>query len=146
MFEFAKSRGVIHFRLFAICVVKRPRMFLRDMGDGVGRGGESGESHEAADAIAKCARGTLSLTAMRHADKPEGGQDVHNVRVADGDWGPTKDRNASALLFREAESTRYRHIECANSYRFHGCVEYCMRAPRRGGEKGESPGAIIREC
>ena len=45
MFEFAKSRGEIHFRQFAICADKKPHMFLREM--------EGGESQEVADALAK---------------------------------------------------------------------------------------------
>ena len=123
-FEFAKSRGQIHFRLFAICADQQPRRHLHEV--------EGGESQEVAGALANWARGALSLTALHPAETPEGALDLANVRAPDGEWAPQKDSSASALLFREAESFRAHHIACANSYCFHGCGEYCMRAPRKG--------------
>ena len=110
-FEFAKSRGQIHFHLCAVCADKLPRRLLHKM--------EGGESKEVAGALAKWAWGTLSLTALRPADTPEGGLDLPNVRAPDGEWGPREDRNADALLFRSAESFLAHHIACANSYYFH---------------------------
>ena len=86
-FEFAKSRGQIHFHLFAICADKQPHKLLHEM--------EGGESQDAADALAKWAWGTLSLTAMHPADTPDGGLDLPNVRVPDGEWAPPERRQRS---------------------------------------------------
>ena len=49
---------------------------------------EGGESHDVADALAKSARGAVSLTAMQPSDKPEGGLGIPHVRVPDGDLAP----------------------------------------------------------
>ena len=124
--------------MFAICADKQPHKLLHEM--------KGGESQEAADALEKWDWGALSLTAMRPADTPDGGLDLPNVRAPVGEWAPRKDSNAAALLFREAESFRAHHIDCANSYCFRGFSEYCMRVPRKGGKKDPSSGAILREC
>ena len=47
-FEFAKSRGGIHFRIFAICADRQPRRRLYEM--------EGEESIDIADALAMWAR------------------------------------------------------------------------------------------
>ena len=49
MFEIAKSRGEIQFRLIAICADMQPNKHLREM--------EGGDSQEVADALAKWAWG-----------------------------------------------------------------------------------------
>ena len=105
-----------------------------------------GESHEVADAAEKWARGAPSLTALRPTDTPEGDVGFLNARAPDGEWGPREYSDADALLFREAESPRSRQIARGGPYCFHGRIEYGMRAHRKGGEKDQSPGAILRKC
>ena len=73
MFEFAKSRGQLHFYLFAIRADKQPRRILHEM--------EGGESQEVSDALAEWGWGNLSLTALRPADTPEICLDFPNVRA-----------------------------------------------------------------
>ena len=130
-FEFARSRGHIHLHLFSICADNHPNRLLRELG--------RVESQEAADARAKWAWGTLSLTAPHPADTPEIGLDLPNVRVPDGEWARRQDSNDDAHLFREEESPRARHIACANSYSFHGCAEYFARPPGKAGRRASLP-------
>ena len=101
---------------------------------------EGGESQEVAAALAKWARGALSIAALHHSDTARGGLEATSVRAPDAEWGPTKDTDADAVLFRYSESFRSRRIARPNSYCFHGVSEYCMRAPRRGGGEMRLPG------
>ena len=117
--------------MLAICEDKQPHMPPLEM--------EGGESQEVADAIAKWARGALSLTALHPADTPEGVLDFPIVRAPDGEWAPREDSNADALLYRETESLRPRHIACANSHCVHGSSEYCARGPQERREEGQGP-------
>ena len=110
-FEFAKSRGQIHFHMFAINEDKQPQRLLRAI--------KNGGAQEKADALATWARGSLSLTAMRPAGVPNGELDITLVRAPEGEWAPPKDSNAAGLLLRDAISFREQCIACANSYCFH---------------------------
>ena len=88
---------------------------------------------------------SLSLTALHPASNQNGELDVTLVRAPDGEWAPPKDSNAAALYIRDATSIRERWIACANSYCFHTCSDYCMRAPRRAAKQAEG-GGVRREC
>ena len=106
-FEFAKSRGQIHFRMFAISAEKQPRRLLHEI--------KSSGDQEKADALAAWAWGSLSLTALRPATGQNGDMGAALVRAPDGEWVPPKDSNAAALLLRDATSFREHCIACANS-------------------------------
>ena len=136
-YEFAKSRGQIHFRMFAITSDKQPHRLLHVM--------RGGGSLEEADALANWAWGSLSLTALHPAVRPEGVLELPHVRAPDGAWRPTKESDAASLLFRDASSFREHRIACANSYCCQSCSDYCLRAPNRGAKRSPS-GAIHREC
>ena len=134
--EFAKSRGQIHFHMFAISADKQPHRLLHEM--------KGSGDQEKAGALAAWAWGSLSLTAMHPARGQNGELDVALVRAPDGEWAPPKDSNAAALLLLDAPSFRDHCIACANSYCFHTCSDYCMRAPRRGAKLPD--GGVRREC
>ena len=135
-FEFDKSRGQIHFRMFSICADKQPYRLLHEI--------KNGDAQEKADALAKWARGSLSLTAMRPSGRPNGELDITLARAPDGEWAPPKDSNAAGILLRGATSFREQCIACANSYCFHTFIDYCMSAPCRGAKVAEN-GGIRRE-
>ena len=137
MYEFAKPSGEIHFRMFAITADKQPHRLLREM--------RGGGSREEADALANWSWGSLSLTALRPAVSPEGVLELPHVRAPYGDWRPTKERNATSRLFRDASSFREHGIARANSYCFHSFIDYCLRAPNLGAKRSPSC-AIHREC
>lgn len=104
-FELAESRGEIHFHTFAICENKLPNRLLREMG--------GGESNEVADVLARreCPFDHIAAP-YRYA---RGGLDAAIVRVPGGEWAPTKDTDASGLLFRDSESFRSQCLARANS-------------------------------
>ena len=135
-YEFAKSRGQIRFHMFAIYGDKHPRRLLREL--------RGGCAQEEADALATWAWGSLALSAPHPASTPVGEPDIARARAPDGAWVPPKDSNAAGLLLREATSFREHCIARVNSYCFHTCSYYCMRAPRRGANVSET-GTIRRE-
>ena len=114
-FEFVKSRGQIHFRMFSIRAGKQPRRLLHEI--------KNGGAPEKEEALAKWARGSLSLTAMRPAGRPNGELEITLVRAPDGEWAPPKDSYAAGLWLRDATSFREHCIECANPYCFHTCID-----------------------
>ena len=128
----------LRFHMFAICADKKPNRLLHEM--------EGGESLEVADALENRALGALSPTPLHPADTPGGGLEVTSVRAPDGERAPEKETNADGMLCRESESFRPHQIACENLHFAHGCIEYCMRAPRRGGKRDSSPGEIPTEC
>ena len=118
--------------MFAICADKQPHRLVHEI--------KNGGAQEKADALAKWDWGSLSLTAMRPAGRPNGELDGTLVRAPDGEWAPPTDSNATGILLRGATSFREHCIACANSYCFHTCSEYCARAPRRGAKVAETGG------
>ena len=137
MFEFAKSRGALHFQLFAICAAIQPHKLPREMG--------CGELQEDADAIDNWACGAPSFAAMRHEDTPAGGMELPNVSAPDGVWAPEKTATQKRY-YSGGGSFRPHPIACAKSYCFHRRIDYCKREPMKGGKKDHSPGAVLREC
>ena len=135
-FEFDKSRGQIHFHSFAISAGKQPRRLPHAL--------KNGGAQEKAGALATWARGSLSLAAMRPAGIPNGDLRITLFRAPDGEWAPPKDSNAAGLFLRGAISFRAHCIACDNSYFFHTCIDYCVRAPRRGAKLAEN-GGVRRE-
>ena len=97
-----------------------------------------GGAQEEAKALAKWEWGSLSLTAMRPAEIPEGALDVTLVRAPDGEGRTSKDSNAAILIARCASSFPEYRLECDNSNCFHGFGDYCLWAPNLGEKRARS--------
>ena len=136
MFEFAKSRGQIHFRLCSIRADKRPHKLLREM--------EGGESQEVADAIAKWAWGPY--LSPRCALEIRQRRRKYPKRPRQKAYGPQKKQQ------RRSDTIPGRRIVSPSPHRVCELILFALagrilrEAPRKGGKKDHPSGASLRGC
>lgn len=132
-YEFAKSRGQIHWHLFGIRGDREPSLRLhqakQELGAAVEGGGmtQADADQELARRLASWCHDALELTATHPATSSDGHLDLSRVRSPHGTWEPPADRSSAIQhTFGQCSSEQDDHIDACNHVCHHVCNDYCL--------------------